>query len=165
VCAIGLIFHPCRIFAGKSGAYLSAALFGLHSNGRFLVLPESIRLGRKWMAVVNTLSYYDTATITAWAGEVNCIFNFLHNLQMGQKKLECYIKLGWQGLPEKNTQAYWAILFATKKWSVVNRMPEAVFKTFHLLCNLPRSKISYCVTFHWAEKAWRENAQAYGPHS
>jgi hypothetical protein len=28
-------------------------------------LPAKIRLGRKWLILVNTLSYYDTATITA----------------------------------------------------------------------------------------------------
>jgi hypothetical protein len=38
---------------------------GLHPNGRIIALPANIRLGRKLMAVSNTLAYYDTATITA----------------------------------------------------------------------------------------------------
>ncbi len=37
----------------------------LHSNGRLLALPANIRLGWKSMTVSNTLTYYDTAKITA----------------------------------------------------------------------------------------------------
>ncbi len=37
---------------------------GLHSNGRLLALQVNFRLGWKWMAVTNTLAYYDTAAIT-----------------------------------------------------------------------------------------------------
>jgi hypothetical protein len=40
-------------------------LIGPHSNGRLLALPTNIRLGFKWMAVANTLAYYDAATIIA----------------------------------------------------------------------------------------------------
>ena len=31
----------------------------LHSNCKLLALPENIRLGWKWMAVANTLTYYN----------------------------------------------------------------------------------------------------------
>jgi hypothetical protein len=37
---------------------------GLPPNDRLLALLTNIRLGRSWMAVANTLAYYDTETIT-----------------------------------------------------------------------------------------------------
>ena len=41
---------------------------GLNYNGKLLTLPINIGLGWKRMDVVNTLAYYDTATITAVKG-------------------------------------------------------------------------------------------------
>jgi hypothetical protein len=52
------------ISAGKAGAYQS----GAHSNGRLLALQGNIKLGRKRMAVANTLAYYDLATIAVVKG-------------------------------------------------------------------------------------------------
>ncbi len=63
--ATAIYFHPSITFASKTGAYQRVALMGLYSNGRFLAFPANIRLEWKWMAVTNTLAYYDTATITA----------------------------------------------------------------------------------------------------
>jgi hypothetical protein len=37
----------------------------LQSNGRALTLPTNIRLGWKWLAVANTLAYYNMGTITS----------------------------------------------------------------------------------------------------
>jgi hypothetical protein len=37
----------------------------LPSKYKPTALPAKIRLGRKWLILVNTLAYYDTATITA----------------------------------------------------------------------------------------------------
>jgi hypothetical protein len=39
-------------------------LLELHYNCSLLALPTKIRLGWKRMEVVNTLAYYDTATLT-----------------------------------------------------------------------------------------------------
>ncbi len=36
--------YPSLIFAGKAGAYQSAALMGHHSNGKLLPLPANISL-------------------------------------------------------------------------------------------------------------------------
>ncbi len=33
----------------------------------------------------------------------------------GSKKQECYITVGYKGLPGTNTQAYWAHSYVTKK--------------------------------------------------
>jgi hypothetical protein len=37
----------------------------LHSDGRLLTMPANIIQEWKWMAVENTLAYYDMRTITA----------------------------------------------------------------------------------------------------
>jgi hypothetical protein len=56
--ATAIHFHRRLIFAGKAGAYQSREPYKTP-----LGLPVNIRLGWKWMAVTNTLAYYDTATI------------------------------------------------------------------------------------------------------
>ncbi len=60
-------FHPSLAFFVKAGAYQTRVkpLKGPHANGKLLGLTENIKLEWKWMAVANTLAYYDTATITA----------------------------------------------------------------------------------------------------
>jgi hypothetical protein len=37
----------------------------LHCNGKLIALPANIKMGWKWMAVSNTIAYYNTGTITA----------------------------------------------------------------------------------------------------
>jgi len=49
---------------GKVRTYPSGALTGLQFQGRLLVVIANIRLGSKWLAVTNTLVYYDTESIT-----------------------------------------------------------------------------------------------------
>jgi hypothetical protein len=41
----------------------------------------------------------------------------------GPKKLESYITLGWKGLPETNTLAYWAHLIVAKEQRVLKMTP------------------------------------------
>ncbi len=56
--------HPILVFAGKVGAYQGGASNGTPLKGRLLALSKNIRLGWKYMAIVNTPAYYDTPTIT-----------------------------------------------------------------------------------------------------
>jgi hypothetical protein len=81
--------HPVLIFAGKAAAYQSGALMEIHSNGRLLPLPKSIRLEWKQMLVANILPYYDTATIMTVKSSmlqlpvaVFTTLRFLFNLRM-----------------------------------------------------------------------------------
>jgi hypothetical protein len=43
-------------------------LTGLHSTGNLLTLPKNIKLWCKYVAVANTLDYYDVTTIMAVKG-------------------------------------------------------------------------------------------------
>ncbi len=52
-------FHHSLIFSGKAEAYQKESPYD-----KLLALSVNIRVGYKWMAVANTLAYYDTVTIT-----------------------------------------------------------------------------------------------------
>jgi len=41
----------------------------------------------------------------------------------GPNKLECYITLGWKGLPGANTLAYWTLTLVTKKMNCCDYGP------------------------------------------
>ncbi len=58
-------FHPRLVFASIAVAYHSGALTGLNPNGWLPVLLPNIRLGWKWLTLVNTLAYYNTTRIAA----------------------------------------------------------------------------------------------------
>ncbi len=80
VTAIHFCLSP--IFAGKAAAYQSGALKGLNSNGWLAGLSPIIRLGRKSLALANTVAYYDTTKITAAISfivpaPVACIINLI----------------------------------------------------------------------------------------
>jgi hypothetical protein len=69
------------------------------------------------MAVVNTLAYYDTATITVvkgfivqHTGDVFTTLHFLHNLQIGPISLIFLSLAGLSSLVKCNTVAYWTHL-------------------------------------------------------
>jgi hypothetical protein len=59
VFATTIHIQPSLIIEGKAGAYQSGAPYCW-----LLALSTNIRLVQKWLTVVNTLDYYDMATIT-----------------------------------------------------------------------------------------------------
>jgi hypothetical protein len=66
VFATAVHFHPSLIFAGKAGANQMEPFMGLHSNVKLLAIPKTWeRLRWKWMAVANTLAYYNKATFAS----------------------------------------------------------------------------------------------------
>ncbi len=65
--------------------------------------------------------------------------------------IQCYITLGWKGLPGTNTLAIGPIL---KLQSVVMMILGAIFTTLHFICNLQISPIC-CSVIHHAGKAYQ----------
>ncbi len=50
---------------GQETIFRVEFLMGHYSKYRLLPLPENIRLGCKWLTVINTLAYYDTEFISS----------------------------------------------------------------------------------------------------
>jgi hypothetical protein len=92
-------------------------------------------LGWKGFPGINTLAYWDIHKLLDQWSVVNMVLEhnvdnyFTLNSRIVPNKLECFIALGWKGLPGTNTLAYWAIHKLLIKWSIrpLNKMLRIFF--------------------------------------
>jgi hypothetical protein len=74
--ATAIQFHPSLIFLGRNRILILewSPVMGSTLDG------SNIRLGWKWMVAMNTVAYYDTATITAIKGFIVMTLGIFYRL-------------------------------------------------------------------------------------